>query len=207
MTNEQHNQARTLDDAEAHMSLGNAFINQGKYEDAATQYEKAIMLKPDYADAYNSLANILKRTGRLDAAVAKYTHAIALKPDYAAAYSNLGSALREQGKFDDAIIRYEQAIALKPGSAQIHFNLGIVLMDHNKPESAIDHFRRCLELDPLDHYGARLLLAKLGCEVLPARASEAHLQQLYNKRAHVWDRNIDAFHPYKGHELVTEALS
>ena len=43
-------------DAMMHNHLGIALRNQGKYKDAATAYEKALKLKPDYYEAMNNLA-------------------------------------------------------------------------------------------------------------------------------------------------------
>jgi predicted TPR repeat methyltransferase len=230
-----------VDDAEAYKNRGNVLINQGKLDEAAIQYEQAIILRPDYAEAYNNLGNVRKEKGRLDdaitlyeqaialrpdnvqahcnlgsalrtqgkldEAIASYERAIALKPNFAEAYSNLGNALKDQGRLDEAVTRYEQAIALKPGLAEIRINLGAVLMDQDKHREAMGHLRCCLELDPSDSHGARLLLARLGCVSMPERASDAHLHRLYAQRVNVWDHNCTASHPYRGHELVAEALN
>lgn len=75
--------------AEAHHNLGVALKEQGKLEEAAGAYRKAIAAMPDLAEAHYNLGVVLMDEGKLDEAVASYRKAITLKPDYAKAHSNL----------------------------------------------------------------------------------------------------------------------
>ena len=43
------------DDARAHYTLGYAYGNSGKYEEAIESYKQAIRIDPDYAEAHNNL--------------------------------------------------------------------------------------------------------------------------------------------------------
>jgi tetratricopeptide (TPR) repeat protein len=51
-----------------YFNLGNAYRAQGKFDEAAESFRKAIGLKPDYAQAYNNLGLVLQLQGKLDAA-------------------------------------------------------------------------------------------------------------------------------------------
>ncbi|MBI4938883.1 MAG: tetratricopeptide repeat protein [Nitrosomonadales bacterium] len=131
-----------------HYNLGLALRAQGKLDDAAASYRKAIALQPGYAEAHFNLGNVLQKQGKLEDAVASYRKALALKPDWVDAHNNLGSALQEQGKLDAAIASYRRAIALKPGFANAHNNLGIALQKQGKPEDAAASYHRAISLKP-----------------------------------------------------------
>lgn len=190
--------------AEAHLSVGLIFSSQHKLEEAMRCFEQALTLRPHYPEAFLNIGNVHKDRGHIDSAVKYYEQAIALHPHYAPAYNNLGNIFKEdQGKLEDAVKYYEQALTINPRYAEAHYNLGEALIRQNKSEAAIIHFRHYLELEPSDRLGARALLASLGAESMPERASEAHLQHLYTKRASIWD----SASLYRGHILVAEGFS
>ena len=141
------------DYAEAHNNLGNVLVQQGKQDEAAVAFRRALDLKPDYADAHNNLGNLLRGQGKLDEAVAAFCKALVLKPDYADAHSNLGIARKDQGNLDEAVAAFRKALALKPYHADAHSSLGHVLRDQGKLDEAAAAFRKVLELQP-DHADA-----------------------------------------------------
>ena len=189
--------------AEAHNNFGNALKDQGKLDEAIACYRRALALKPGLAEAHNNLGNAFKDQGKLNEAIACYRSAFALKPDFAEAHNNLGTLLTDQGKLDEAVVQYQSALALKPNYAEAHLNLGTALQGLGHVADAEASYRRALEIDPEDTLGARLLLASLGLERMPMRASEAYLNKLYIKRSHSWDSEQTY---YFGHQLVAEAL-
>jgi predicted TPR repeat methyltransferase len=190
------------DFTEAHYNLGTALKDQGKLDEAVACYRQALVHKPALAEAHNNLGTALKDQGKLDEALACYREALVLKPDNAEAHNNLGTALKDQGKLDEAVACYRQALVLKPALVEAHLNLGTALQELGRVADAEASYRRALEVDPQDSQGAQLLLARLGLERMPMRASEAHLHKLYAKRSHTWDVGKTYF----GHELVAEAL-
>ena len=96
----------------------------GRYDDAITDYDKAIRLKPDFAEAYSNRGNTKEALGRHDDAIADHDEAIHLKPDFAEAYYNRGVSKVQQGRHDDAIADCNEAIRLKPDYAEAYINRG-----------------------------------------------------------------------------------
>jgi tetratricopeptide (TPR) repeat protein len=66
---------------------------KGQIDEAITQLQEAIHLKPDYTKAHNNLGNALMEKGQIDEAISQFQEAIRLKPDYADAHNNLAHAL------------------------------------------------------------------------------------------------------------------
>jgi predicted O-linked N-acetylglucosamine transferase (SPINDLY family) len=133
---------------EAYLSLGNAFKDQGKLDEAVDCCRQALELKPDFVEAQFNLANALRDLGRLDEAVACYRRALELKPNLPEAHSNLGSVLKNQGHLDEAVAYHRRALHLKPDYAEAHSNLGNALQAQGKMDEAIACYRRALDLKP-----------------------------------------------------------
>ena len=189
--------------AEAYSNLGNALAALGRLEEAEEAYRCAIRIKPDFVEARSNLGNTLKDLGRPEEAEEAYRSAIRIKPDFAEAHANLGLTLKNCGRLQEAEACYRRALEINPQEANTHYNLGDLLCDLGEPDAAAAHFRSCLEIDPADALGARLLLTSLGAEPMPGRASEAHLDKLYARRARTWDQG----NKYFGHHLVAKALT
>src|SRR5262249_46774014 len=68
--------------AEGHFRLGDALMDQGKFDEAVAAYRCAIGLKSNYAEAHSNLGNALIAQGKLDEAIAAYRQAMGIKPHF-----------------------------------------------------------------------------------------------------------------------------
>jgi tetratricopeptide (TPR) repeat protein len=132
----------------AHYNLGMALGKKGRMDEAISQYQEAIRLKPDYAEAISKLGTALGEEGRTDEAISQLQEAIRLKPDYADAYNSLGTALCTKGRMDEAIRQYQEAIRLKPDFAEACYNLGTALFRMGQIDEAIRQYREAIRLKP-----------------------------------------------------------
>jgi tetratricopeptide (TPR) repeat protein len=128
-------------------------------DQAASLYQKALSIWPDYPDALNNLGNICLKQGRIDEAVSYFTKAIELKrdPDF---YYNLGSAYQRKEQWDDAITWITRALALKDDLEYAHNNLGVSYLRKGLPDKAVAEFKRALEIKP-DFFDAHANLGLL----------------------------------------------
>src|SRR6185437_14703427 len=133
---------------EAQINLGNALMEEGRPEDAATWYRRALALQPNYPEAQNNLGNALKELGRLEEALASYQRAATLRPNYPEANNNLGNALQQAGRLDEALAAYERALAARPDAPEILNNLGNLLLALGKPGDAVARLERAVALRP-----------------------------------------------------------
>ena len=146
-------------------------MGQGKPDEAAACYERALRLNPGYAEARNNLGNVLKDRDKLDEAAACYQRALELKPDYALAHYNLGLLWQDRGHLDDAVTCYRHALRWDPAYSEAHNNLGNALKDQGALDEAVASFRKALELKPDDHAAhSNLLYTLVFCPGYDAQA-------------------------------------
>jgi tetratricopeptide (TPR) repeat protein len=143
-----HTLSCTTDNEMAHNNLGNDLLQKGRVDDAISQYQMALQIKPNYAEAHNNLGNALPQKGRVDDAISQCQMALQIKPDYAEAHNNLGNALLQKGSVDDAISQYQTALQIRPDYVEAHNNLGNAFLQKGSVAEAISQFQQALQIKP-----------------------------------------------------------
>jgi tetratricopeptide (TPR) repeat protein len=133
-------------DALAH--LGERYMAQGQYAEAATAFQQLLQLRPQFLEVYINLGVVLAQQGRMDEAVTTFQQALALRPDYPDAHNNLGILLAHQERFEEAIAHYERALQLRPDYVEAHNNRGIALARQKKLPEAVASYQEALRLKP-----------------------------------------------------------
>jgi|GEM_PF-3771313 len=59
-------------DAEAYLTIGNAYAHKGQYDKAIENYNKAIQLNPNLAEAYYNRGVAYKHKGQYDKAISDF---------------------------------------------------------------------------------------------------------------------------------------
>jgi tetratricopeptide (TPR) repeat protein len=129
-------------------NLAVALQSDGRNDEAAVHYRRAIEIQADYAPAYNNLGVLQRATGQVDEAIATYEQALSLKGDYPDAHYNLANALLEKNKPGEAAEHFRIALRSIPDSAGAANNLGIALAAEHKPADAVAAFRAAVAADP-----------------------------------------------------------
>jgi tetratricopeptide (TPR) repeat protein len=132
----------------AHNNLGNLLKDAGRLEEARSEYDAAIAVRPDFAMAHSNLGIVCKRQGRLDDAIREYRRAIQSDPDYVAAHFNLGLAFQQRGDLDQAAAEFRKYIAARPKRAEARVNLGCILMSQGQLAQAAESFEAALAINP-----------------------------------------------------------
>ncbi len=134
--------------ARAHLSLGVFYGETGKLDEAASEYQQALVIHPRFAMAHYNLGNVYTQKGELDRAVPAYRQALAIKPQYAKAHNNLGIVYAMEGRLDKAIIEHKQAIDIAPRFADAHYNLGNDYRKKGRLDEAISAYKQALKIRP-----------------------------------------------------------
>jgi len=132
----------------AHINLGGALFEGGKFAEAQTEAEAAIRLQPELAEAHVNLGNSLLAAGKTQESMAEYTRAVELKPTYAIAHLGMGNAWYQMQRYSEAADQYSEAASLKPGYAVAQCSWGNALAHEGRLEEAILRFKAALRLDP-----------------------------------------------------------
>ena len=139
---------RIRNSASAHYNLGSVRLLQGRRQEAAVAFERAIELDPGYANAHRGLGITLYRDGRLQDAARAYERAIQLAPDDVSAHHNFGVVLQAQGRLDEAIAHYRDALRFDGRHADSHHGLALAFRAQGKAAESVRHYREALQAVP-----------------------------------------------------------
>ena len=165
----QHIQQR---DAEAWLLRGQAFLDKDRFEESATEFNKALSLNPTDAEARYQLGVTLWKLGRPTEASAQFTRSLQLAPNHALARHYLGRTFLQAENLPKAVESFEKVIQLGNGKPiqDEYFQLGKAYLTLKKPEDAI----RVLNIGTKVHARDDRLYAQLGRAYLAlGRKSEA----------------------------------
>jgi len=126
----------------------NALKELNKLNEANTDYDKAIILKPDYAEAYYNQGNILQALGEFDKAIMSFRKTISFIPNHLDSLINLGNSYKSLKKFKDAKSYYDKALTIKPDYAEIYFNQGNLSRELGELNEALEFFNKAIQLAP-----------------------------------------------------------
>jgi tetratricopeptide (TPR) repeat protein len=138
-------------------NIGYAYAQKKDYDNAETNYKKAIELKADYADAYAGLASVYNAQRKFDLAATASAKASELSSVLGAAGGasggadalfNQGVVLWNGGKVADAKKAFESAIQANPNHAEAHYQLGMALVNEGNLAGATTEFETYLKLAP-----------------------------------------------------------
>ena len=138
----------TNNDAETHISRGNAHFKGGKLDLAIKEYTQAIQLDPNLALAYNNRGLIYDEQGKYDLALADYNQALEIDPNLALAYNNRGIVYYQQGKYDLALAEFNKALEINPEDDKSYYNRGLVYGSQGKYDLALSDFKKAIEINP-----------------------------------------------------------
>ncbi|MBF0519832.1 MAG: tetratricopeptide repeat protein [Nitrospirae bacterium] len=131
-----------------HILLGNVYLSNKRFDDAAKQYKIALKLKPDDPINHNNIGNIYLRNGDVNAAFSEFSEAIRLKPDYAEAHNNLGNVYIAKKDLEKAFTEYEKAVNINKDYVEALNNLGNVYFKQGKPDEAFKYYEKAVKINP-----------------------------------------------------------
>lgn len=128
--------------------LGVIELQQGKYEAAIAQFNRAIQQQEKIAAAYSNRCLAYLYLLDYHQAIADCTQAINSTPNNVEAYLNRGLAHYRQANYLSALDDDNQAIALKPNDFRAYYNRGVVHNALSNYPEAISDFNRALTQVP-----------------------------------------------------------
>jgi tetratricopeptide (TPR) repeat protein len=139
----------TAGDAEAEefFALAETLEAEGRYADAAAQYERCLAIDPRDSVATFNRGNCLRAAGLPSEAAHAYAQAIKLDAGFVEAWFNLAGLHSERGETNTARRHLEKAIRIDPAYGDAVFNLAKLEYDDGRLTEARRWWTRYLELD------------------------------------------------------------
>jgi len=99
--------------AAAWHELGNALLDQGKFDRGISAFRRALRIDDSLAEVHNDLGSAYFDKQWHAEAEACFRKAVDLRPEHGIAHANLGAALRAQGKLSEGRRAFQRALVLK----------------------------------------------------------------------------------------------
>lgn len=126
-----------------------------QYEEAITNYRKAIAIAPSWkfplnnlATAFDEMAMAQNRPVLFDSAILYYKKTISIDPGFAGVYKNYGKTLVNKGEGNQAKLQYQKSLFLDPTFSEAYQNLADLYRQEQKWDSAMYYLRIGLGFHP-----------------------------------------------------------
>ena len=124
--------------------LGHVYGDLDEDDEAATAYERALVINPRRVEALTAVGVLRSRERRYDEALVLYDSALAIDPQYAQAYSSIAVVALKRGDDVTALNYGRKAFALDSTDAVIAANLALAY-HYNDMLPMRDHMTRVAE--------------------------------------------------------------
>ena len=178
---------------EASGNLARLYVTLGRERDAEQCFRQVIAQRADHAPAHHGLGALLARANRHDEAVAELEAAVRLDPTSFRFRKALGDALWLAGREAAAAPHHDSAISYWHGPPDDElfehlFRRYETAKDRARSRSLLDKWLECDPDNPL----ASHFLAGLTGVAVPERASDAHVERLFDRFAATFDQQLES---------------
>jgi tetratricopeptide (TPR) repeat protein len=131
-----------------HYQLANALHDAGNREEALSEYDKALSLKPEFKEALVNRGAVLNELGRIQDAIVSFEGALKFAPRDTRALVNLGNSFYALQEYGEAIKRYKLAVATDSTFAEGYYYIGVAFADAGIYREAVREWERILAVAP-----------------------------------------------------------
>jgi len=124
------------DFSQAHFSLGNVYLKEGKFDMALAEYDSTLALNSRMSRAHLNRGMVFFKKGEYDEAEKEFLAELKLNPDEDKAYNNLSAIYRQKGLYDKAEQMAEKALKLRSYYPEAYMNLALSYWENGKIEKA-----------------------------------------------------------------------
>jgi Flp pilus assembly protein TadD len=148
----------------AYQNLGAWLDNEGRTDEALTNYFKALEIQPHYPDPLNNIGCILAGRNQFAEAIPYFEAALRSQPEFVDANANLAAALFKLRRFKEAIPHLRVVVKEKPEDTGALNRLGNALASQGQYAEAVQYYEASLRVKPdqvAAHYDLANALANL----------------------------------------------
>jgi tetratricopeptide (TPR) repeat protein len=145
---------------DSHYLLGCYYQERGRHREAIEEFQKVLLIDPNYVKAYNGMGVSYDLSRDSSKATEVYQKALKINPKLDYVLNNLGYCYLLQGHNDEAISAFEKAIVLNHREARYHNNLGLAFAQRDQLELAFSEFVKAGDESEAHYNIARLYYEK-----------------------------------------------
>ena len=127
--------------------MGNCYVSEEDFKNAAVCFEKADELKPNDFDIVSQLAKCLLALEDFDGALNYFNKSSELTPDEADTYYHCANCYEKLDQIEQAKKMYRKAIDLNPREAVYYHALGFLYENIGDHKDAIVCFKKAMDLE------------------------------------------------------------
>ncbi len=171
-----------------YLASGDRFSAEGKYREAAIQYENSLKADKNFAAAHFALAKAYLHMSAYAAAYREFSRTVDLQPTNYEARIDLGNMLMTADKVDDADKQAKAVLAGEPNNPDLHALLSAIALKRGDSRKAMDEIRRALQLAP----NRTAFWDNLGLMQAKDPAQKAEAEASFKKAIAVDPKSVDA---------------
>ena len=175
-----------------HNNMAAVRMAQGDQEGAASSWEKAVKLKPDYAEAHYNLAVVLSERGETSSSKAEEHCQLALehRPEYVQAHHLMGNILASRQQAADATASYARAATLASAAQEERAGASTAPAPFRWDGVAVGHTRRLRLTEGRECVMETLALSPLVLRVSDFLDADECVCPGQTRRAAGWTRRV-----------------
>lgn len=141
-----------------HYNKGIKYNDEGKYNLAVVNFEKALECDPDCIEAHFDLGAVYINKKDYDLAIKSFNNVLRLNPNEVTAYVNIALAYLRIGDFGNSIESYKKALTINPEDIDTVVDLAYAYVKNQQYDEAIELYNKAM------NYGSHRFKAKEGLD-------------------------------------------
>lgn len=131
-----------------HLIRGRLALDAKRYTEAADQFRKAIVSRPESVTGRVNLGATLNLMGDIPGAIEQFEAALRVAPENTNARYNLGVLLARQNKFQDAATHLQLVVKSNPSDSGARSYLAQMYLRLGQDDKALEEFTQIVDADP-----------------------------------------------------------
>jgi len=156
---------------DAHISLGNAYLQAKQYANSEKELKTAAKLNPTNPLPDYTLGMQYANTDRLSEAESQFLKVKKISPKDGNVYYALGMVYNKQGRYEEAVTSLNKALSLKKDFPSANYELGVAYDGLGKTDDATSQLSILQTKDPLQASNLKAILNKPGINYMDTKLS------------------------------------